>query len=137
MHWPRCLQREGPGPENREKIDPTMRLIHVCFLLLIREHSYAWWECHPTKTPARGPQPHLRRPHVSTSIVGETRRVDSVPSTSPHQFLSLVGFFIKPPPEPHEPWTSCFSFWESKASWATVPARSGPRPAHHLGSTRQ
>ena len=51
--------------------------------------------------------------------------------------LSLVGFFIKPPPEPHEPWTSCFSFSEPKASWATVPARSGPRPAHHLGSTCQ
>src|SRR2546426_185569 len=44
-------------------------------------------------------------------------------------------FFIKPPPEADEPWTWCFSFWEPKAVLATVPARSDPRPAHHLGST--
>src|SRR6266487_1863573 len=44
-------------------------------------------------------------------------------------------FFIKPPPEPDEPWPSCFSFWEPKAWLATVPARSDPGPIHHLGST--
>lgn len=48
---------------------------------------------------------------------------------------SFIGrFFIKPPPEPDEPWPSCFSFWEPKASWATVPARSDPAPTQHLGS---
>src|SRR2546425_12296794 len=26
-------------------------------------------------------------------------------------------FFIKPPPEPPEPWTWCSSFWEPKAWW--------------------
>src|SRR6266849_11021065 len=49
--------------------------------------------------------------------------------------LSLVGFFIKPPPAPDEPWTWCSSFWEPMAWLATVPARSGPTPAHHRGST--
>jgi catechol 2,3-dioxygenase-like lactoylglutathione lyase family enzyme len=43
-------------------------------------------------------------------------------------------FFIKRPPEPHEPWTLCSSFWEPKALLATVPARSDPPPVHHLGS---
>src|SRR6266852_8623325 len=44
-------------------------------------------------------------------------------------------FFIKPPPEPHEPWTWCSSFWEPRAWLATVPARSGPAPAQHRVST--
>jgi hypothetical protein len=44
-------------------------------------------------------------------------------------------FFIKPPPEPDELWSWLSSFWEPKASWATVLARSGPRPIHPLGST--
>ena len=34
-------------------------------------------------------------------------------------------FFIKPPPEAHADWTSCFSFWEPMALLATVPGRSG------------
>jgi len=44
-------------------------------------------------------------------------------------------FFIKPPPEPYELWSWCSSFWEPRASLATVPGRSGPPPIHHLGST--
>src|SRR5258708_3504402 len=31
-------------------------------------------------------------------------------------------FFIRPPPEPHELWSWCSSFWEPRASLATVPA---------------
>src|SRR6266566_8231651 len=46
-------------------------------------------------------------------------------------------FFIKPPAEPHEPWTCCSSFWEPKAWWATVRARSDPAPVPHLGSICQ
>jgi len=44
-------------------------------------------------------------------------------------------FFIKPPPEPYELWSWCSSFCEPRASKATAPGRSGPTPAHHLGST--
>src|SRR6266699_331665 len=61
------------------------------------------------------------------SQVGPSKRGGSSPFTS--------RFFIKRPPEPHEPWTSCSSFWEPKASLARVPAQSGPLPAHHRGST--
>ena len=44
-------------------------------------------------------------------------------------------FFIKPPPEAYEPWSWSSSFWEPRISLAMLLARSGPRPAHHLGST--
>ncbi len=61
----------------------------------------------------------------------------------PTVLLSLTGypwsftgrFFIKPPPEAHEPWTWSSSFWEPRVWLATVPAQSDPRPAHHLAST--
>src|SRR5207248_6037397 len=43
-------------------------------------------------------------------------------------------FFIKPPPEAHEPWPWCSSFWEPRAWLATVPARSDPPSIHHLES---
>ena len=43
-------------------------------------------------------------------------------------------FFIKPPPEPHELWSWCSSFWEPRASLATVPAQSAPPSIHHLES---
>src|SRR5258708_5587246 len=50
--------------------------------------------------------------------------------------LPFTGrFFIKRPTEPDEPWTSCSSSWEPRAWLATVPARSGPAPAQHRGST--
>ncbi len=56
-------------------------------------------------------------------------------STREWGVLSLLGFFIKAPPEAHELWPWCSSFWEPKASWARVPVESVPRPSHHLGST--
>ena len=43
-------------------------------------------------------------------------------------------FFIEPPPEPHERWSWCSSFWEPRAWLATVPARSAPPSIHHLES---
>jgi len=49
--------------------------------------------------------------------------------------LSLGGFFIKRPPEPDEPWTSCSSFWEPRTWLARFLARSDPAPTHPRGST--
>src|SRR6266571_3928673 len=51
---------------------------------------------------------------------------------APRPFTSR--FFIKPHPEPHEPWPWRSSFWEPRASLATVLARSDSPSIHHLES---
>src|SRR5205823_4836815 len=99
----------------------------------------------------------LRAATPSDYSAGRWKRAEfRIPPGSPgrserHQYLAggllhpLLGrpypppftsrFFIKRPPEPGEPWTSCSSFWEPRAWLARVPARSDPAPAHHRGST--
>src|SRR2546426_1354740 len=59
--------------------------------------------------------------------------IQRVSLSSPQLVIPFTSrFFIKPPPEPNEPWSWCSSFWEPRASLATVPARSGPLPIIQL-----
>src|SRR6266516_6123282 len=72
--------------------------------------------------------------HVPFTLI-DTRAFKHRPGAHTGPWRAFTGrFFIRQPPEPHELWSWRSSFWEPRASLATVLGRSGPRPIHHLGS---
>ncbi len=77
-----------------------------------------------------------RYQHQSAQLLAEHQRKEplEIPSLDT---LSLVVFFIKPPPESPEPRSCSSSFWEWESSKAKVRAGSDPGQDHRLGSMLQ
>ncbi len=87
----------------------------ICYALGV---ALLWFVAHASFAAGYEASPILTGLAILAALVLGVIALGVLPRKAPP---FTMRFFIKPPPEQHELWSWCSSFWEPRASLATVP----------------